>query len=309
MTVVAAPSERRQAVQRRRRRLKGDRLASVLVLVPSMIAIAVFVYVFVAWTMYTSVINWTGIVPDSTLVGFKNFARLFGDSRFLIDLRNLGLFSASFIVQCLVIGFALAALINSKIRIEGLFRTIFILPFAISPVVTGVIWHWLLDPQAGVNSLLRSAGLGFLANGWYTDSTWGILSVSVAAAWQMSGYVMALYLAGLRALPQELMEAAVMDGCGTWALYRRIVIPLLKPVTFSAVIITGMLSIKLFDLIASMTGSGPAFAEDTLGFNMYQLAFSSNRFSLSAAVAVVMILIATVLLVPHLMSVERKAKR
>lgn len=304
MTVGALPA--RQV--RRRRSLKGDRLAAVLVLVPSILAVAIFVYVFVAWTMYTSVINWTDIIPDSTFVWFKNYARLFTDERFLIDLRNLVLFSFSFIAQCLVIGFLLAVAVNSKIRAAGWFRTIFILPFAISPVVTGVIWHWLLDPTSGVNSLLESVGLGALANGWYTDSTWGILSVSIAAAWQMSGYVMALYLAGLRALPHELIEAAAVDGAGTWALYRRVIIPLLKPVTYSAVIITGMLSIKLFDLVASMTGSGPAFADDTLGFNMYQLAFSSNRFSLSAAVAVVMILISTVLLVPYLMSTERKER-
>jgi len=304
MTVGAAATRR----VRRRRSLKGDRLAAVLVLVPSMLAVAVFVYVFVAWTMYTSVINWADIIPDSTFVWFKNYARLFTDERFLIDLRNLVLFSFSFIAQCLVIGFILAVAVNSKIRAAGWFRTVFILPFAISPVVTGVIWHWLLDPKSGINSLLESVGLGALANGWYTDSTWGILSVSIAAAWQMSGYVMALYLAGLRALPHELIEAAAVDGAGTWALYRRVIIPLLKPVTYSAVIITGMLSIKLFDLVASMTGSGPAFADDTLGFNMYQLAFSSNRFSLSAAVAVVMILISTVLLVPYLMSAERKTR-
>jgi glucose/mannose transport system permease protein len=304
----SAISAQRRTVRPSRRRMKGDRLTAVLVLIPSMIAVAIFVYVFVAWTMYTSVINWADIVPDSTFVWFKNYVRLFGDERFLIDLRNLLLFSVSFILQCLVIGFVLAALVNSKIKAEGLFRTIFILPFAISPVVTGVIWHWLLDPKSGVNSLFESVGLGGLANGWYTDSTWGILSVSIAAAWQMSGYVMALYLAGLRALPHELLEAAAMDGCNTWDLYRRVVIPLLKPVTYSAIIITGMLSIKLFDLVASMTGSGPAFADDTLGFNMYQLAFSSNRFSLSAAVAVVMILISTVLLVPYLMSAERKER-
>lgn len=306
---AASVLTRKSALTPRRRRLRGDRLTAVLVVVPSMIAIAVFVYVFVAWTMYTSVVNWSSIVPDFTVVGFRNFERLFADSRFLIDLRNLAIFSASFIVQCLVIGFVLAALLNSKIRAEGLLRTIYILPFAVSPVVTGVIWHWILKPDAGVNTILESIGLGALRGSWYTDTTWGILSVSIAAAWQMSGYVMALYLAGLRALPQELLEAAAMDGCGTWALYRRIIIPLLKPVTYSAIVITGMLSIKLFDLVASMTGSGPAFADDTLGFHMYQLAFSSNKFSLSAAIAVVMILISALLLIPYLMSVEKKEKQ
>lgn len=297
------------APKRLRLRISGDRLTGILVLVPSMIAVAIFVYVFVAWTMYTSVVNWSGMVPDFAYVGFKNFERLFADSRFMIDLRNLAMFSASFILQCLVIGFILAALLNSKIKAEGLLRTIYILPFAVSPVVTGVIWHWILKPDGGVNSILDSIGLGAFRSSWYTDTTWGILSVSVAAAWQMSGYVMALYLAGLKALPTELLEAAAMDGCGTWVLYRRIIIPLPKPVTYSAIVITGMLSIKLFDLVASMTGSGPAFADDTLGFHMYQLAFSSNKFSLSAAIAVVMILLAALLLIPYLMSVERKERK
>lgn len=308
-------AERRARGSARRglwRRVGGRRretVISVLVLSPSILAIAIFIYAFIAWTLYTSTVKWSDILPDYTFVGLRNYVRLFGDDRFRIDLRNLVLFSASFMAQCIVIGFALAALLNQKIKGEAIFRTIYILPFAVSAIVTGVAWHWLMQPGAGFNLILQSIGLGALKPAWYTSSQWGILAVSVAGAWQMSGYVMALYLAGLRGIPHEVLEAAAIDGCGTWSLYRQVIIPLVMPVTFTAVVLTGMVSIRVFDLTASMTGSGPAYADDMLGFYMFQLAFSSNRFALAATVAVIMMLIAGLLLVPYLMSVRREVER
>ena len=167
--------------------------------------------------------------------------------------------------QCIVIGFLLASLLDQKIKSEAVFRTIFIFPFAVSGIVTGVVWRWLMYPSAGLNQLFESFGLGFLKSKWYTDPTWGVLAVSIAASWQFSGYVMALYLAGLRGISHELHEAAAIDGANTWQLYRRIIIPLLAPVTFTAIVLTGMGSIRVFD-IPQVLGSGAAFSTDFLSF-------------------------------------------
>jgi glucose/mannose transport system permease protein len=298
----AAPAGRRFDARHR------DRLLAILVVSPSLLAVAVFVYLFILWTGYASTIDWTTIFPDYTFVGLDNYREVVTDERFRTDLRNLVLFSASFMAQCIVIGFVLAVLLNQRIKGEAFFRTIYILPFAVSLIVTGVAWHWLMQPTTGINLILQAIGLGSVQPSWYTSSDWGILAVSTANAWQMSGYIMAIYLAGLRGIPQELVEAARIDGCGNLVLYRRVIIPLLTPVTFTAVLLTGMVSVKTFDILATMTGGGPGFATDMLGLFMYDLAFQSNLFARSASVAVIMMLIAGLLLIPYVMSTRRRER-
>ena len=282
-----------------------DHWLGLLVISPSLIAVAIFVYLFIGWSVYVSTINWTGFVPDYTFKGLDNYVEVVTDPRFLINLRNLVLFGVPFIVQCLVIGFILAVLLNRRVKGEAIFRTIYILPFAVSLVVTGVSWHWLMDPSTGINLLLRDVGLGAIQPSWYLSQPWGIVAVATANAWQMSGYVMAIYLAGLRNIPTELVEAARMDGASSFTIYRRVIIPLLTPVTVTAVLLTGMVSVKTFDVVVTMTGGGPGFGTDVLGLFMYQLAFQSNQYSQSAAVAVIMMLIAALLLIPHYMNSRR----
>lgn len=293
---------------RRARRMTRDHWLGLLVLSPSLIAVGIFVYVFIGWSVYVSTIDWSGFVPDYTFKWLDNYWQVATDPRFLTDLRNLVLFSVVFIGQCIVIGFILAVLLNRHIKGEGIFRTIYILPFAVSLVVTGVSWHWLMDPTTGINLLLRAIGLGAIQPSWYLSQSWGIVAVATANSWQMCGYVMAIYLAGLRNIPTELVEAARMDGAGPFTIYRRVIIPLLAPVTVTALLLTGMVSVKTFDLVVTMTGGGPGFATDVLGLNMYQLAFQANLYSQSAAVAVIMMMIAGLVLVPYVMN-NRRLKR
>ncbi len=288
---------------RRRSRLRGDRAIAVAVLIPSIVAVAIFIYFFIAYTFYVSVVKWPTLLPDYTFVGLKNWLNMFQDMRFQIDMRNLVLYAAGFMTQCIVVGFLLASLLDSKIRSEAVFRTIFIFPFAVSGIVTGVVWRWLMYPSAGLNQLFEAVGLGFMKSKWYTDPTWGILAVTIAATWQFSGYVMALYLAGLRGISHELKEAAAIDGASTWQLYRRIIIPLLAPVTFTAVVLTGMGSIRIFD-IPAVLGTGAAFSTDALAFHMFQLTFQSNKMSSGAVIAGVMILLAAILVGPYLASLQ-----
>ncbi len=292
-----------RAPRRRALRFRGDLAIAIVVLMPSIVAVAIFIYFFIAYTFYVSVVKWPTLLPDYTFVGLKNWINMFQDMRFRIDMRNLALYALGFMTQCIVIGFLLASLLDQKIKSEAVFRTIFIFPFAVSGIVTGVVWRWLMYPSAGLNQLFGLVGLDFLKSKWYTDPTWGILAVTIASAWQFSGYVMALYLAGLRGISHELKEAAAIDGANTWQLYRRIIIPLLAPVTFTAVVLTGMGSIRVFD-IPAVLGTGAAFSTDALAFHMFQLTFQSNKMSSGAVIASVMIILAGFLVGPYLASLQ-----
>ena len=299
----------------RRRRLKGERLVTLLLLLPSVIAVGVFVYGFIGWTGYVSMSNWNQLLPDYTFVGLKNFFKLFAHPRFQIDLRNLAVFTALFLTGSLAIGFLLAVLLDRKVRGEGFFRTIYLYPMSLSFIVTGVVWRWLMNPgspqmgSTGINLLLEKLGLSFLKSGWYTDPRVGIKAVAIAAIWQMSGYVMAMYLAGLRGIPEELREAARVDGASEFQIYRYVILPLLRPITLGAVIILGHISLKIYDLIVAMTGPGPGFSCDVPAYFMWETTFHANRFAQGAAIAIVLLLMVSLLIVPYLVfSVRREAE-
>jgi len=294
---------------KRRRKVNGDMVLAFLVLLPSIIAVAIFIYGFISWTFYISMVDWKSALPDFTFVGFKNWIRMFGDRRFQADIRNLVLYALGFMTQCIVIGFLLATLLDQHIKGEALFRTLFIFPFAVSGIVTGVAWQWLMQPATGINLLFADIGMGWFRPNWYSDHQYGILAVTIAASWQFSGYVMALYLAGLRGIPNELREAAAIDGAGTWATYRYIILPLLMPVTFTVIVLTGMNAIRVFDLISAIGGSGAGNALDTLSLNMFQTTFGANRFSLGAAIGSFMLILAVLLVVPYLMSIRQETEQ
>lgn len=282
---------------------------AVLVLLPSIIAVAIFIYGFIAWTFYISVVDWRSVTPDYTFVGLKNWIRMFEDRRFQTDMRNLLIYAAGFMSQCIIIGFVLASLLDQKIKGEAIFRTLFIFPFAVSAIVTGVAWRWLMQPTTGINLIFANIGLDWFQPSWYADVKYGMWAVTIAAAWQFTGYVMALYLAGLRGIAVELREAAAIDGAGTWATYRFIIIPLLMPVTFTAIVLTGMNAIRVFDIVAALGGSGAGFATDTLALNMFQTTFSAYRFSLGATIGAFMMVLAIFLVVPYLMSMQQETER
>ena len=291
---------------KRKFRVSRDMLLAVIVLLPSIIAVAVFIYSFIGWTFWISAVNWNDVVPDYTFVGLKNWLSMLANSRFQIDLRNLLMYAAGFMAQCIIFGFVLAAILDERIKGEAVFRTIFIFPFAVSAIVTGVAWRWVMRPDSGLNLLLDGAGMGAFRQLWYGHPTFGILFITIAASWQFIGYIMALYLAGLRGISQEVREAALMDGCNTLTLYRHIIIPMLSGITFTAIVLTGMGSIRAFDIVAAMSGSGQAFSTDTLAFHMFEQTFLANRYSLSAVIGAVMILISTVLVIPYLISTSKE---
>jgi len=324
------------------RHMNWERVVAVLLLAPSAIAIGIFVYGFIGFTGFASLTRWNQLVPNFTLVGLGNYRSLFAQQRFQIDLRNTVVFTVLFLALCLAIGFFLAVLLDQRIRGEGLFRGIYLFPMAISFIVTGVVWRWLLNPgtpqggSTGVNLLFDNLGLGFLKSGWFTDPTIlyihpesgigqllqrlglgglanpnfgmsvAIVSVVLAATWQMSGYTMALYLAGLRSISDELREAARVDGASELQVLRYIITPLLKPITLSAVIILGHTSLKIYDLVVAMTGPGIGFSTDVPAYFMWETTFEGNRFARGAAIATILLVMVAVLIVPYLVSSTRK---
>lgn len=292
--------------------IKGDKWTPILFITPSIVAVGIFVYGFIGWTGFISFTKWNNVLPDYTLVGFKNYRKLFANMRFQIDLNNTLVFTTIFVISCLVIGLLLAILIDQRIKGEGIFRNLFLLPMAVSFIVSGVIWRWLFNPGSiqmgniGVNQLFEKVGLNFLICGWYTDPDIGIKAVAIAAIWQFSGYTMALYLAGLRGIPLELREAASIDGADQFQIFYHIILPFLRPITFGAIIILGHISLKIFDLIVAMTGSGPAFSCDVPAFFMYDTTFRGNHFAQGASIAIVLLLLVSLLIIPYLVSTFRK---
>jgi glucose/mannose transport system permease protein len=292
--------------RKKRRHLNRDQLIAILVLLPSIILVAVFIYSFIAWTFWISTVNWNDAVPNYDFVGLRNWEIMLSTSRFQTDIRNLVLYALGFMCQCVVFGFILASILDQNIKGESIFRTIIIFPFAVSAVVTGVAWRWVQRPDAGLNLLFDMFGLGFLKQQWYAHPTLGILFITLASSWQFIGYIMALYLAGLRGISQEVREAALIDGCNTFDLYRKVLVPMLSGVTYTAIVLTGMGAIRAFDIVAAMSGSGQAYSTDTLAFHMFEQTFLADRYSLSAVIGSVMILISTLLVIPYLISLRKE---
>lgn len=312
-------TEKRSAVLsetkvKRNRKLTTDHIIALCFILPSIVLIAVFVYGFIGWTGYVSLSNWNTLVPDFSFAGLKNYAYLFQDYRFQADLRNTLVFTVLFIAVVVIAGQALAIFLDQKIRGESLFRNIFFFPMALSFVVTGVVWQWLLNPSTGVNLFLKKFGLDSM---WYTNTDilagfkWGkiefgipvaIIAVVIAAVWQMTGFSLAMYLAGLRAIPEELKEAARIDGASEFKVYRKVIIPLLRPITVSVIIIMAHISLKIFDLIYAMTGPGANFVTDVPGVYMFETTFRGNYYANGAAIAIIMLLFVAIFIVPYLIS-------
>ncbi len=239
-----------------------DRYLNILLISPSILAILIFVYAFIGWSVRVSLSKWKGLTADYTWNGIKNYLDLFADPRFHIDIRNTLIFTGVFVIGSISLGLILAVMLDQGLKGESFFRSLFLFPMAISYIVTGVVWRWLMNPAmgsrtSGLNLLFSNIGLDFLVNKWHTTPVWGIAAIALAAIWQMSGYTMALYLAGLRAIPEELKEAARIDGASEVQIYRHIMLPLLSPVTLSALII---LVLRRF-ILRARRGSGHSSAD------------------------------------------------
>ncbi|SDE99695.1 glucose/mannose transport system permease protein [Thermus arciformis] len=366
-----------------------DRITAFLVLLPSLVAVGVFVYGFIGQNLWASLTDWgrnpaqaLALRPELKFVGLENYRELFTgfvDMRFRQSVVNLIFFTLFFMAGSLGLGLLLALALDRSPKGEGFFRTVFLFPMALSFVVTGTIWRWLLQPQGGVNVLPTLVGLPPLSFPWLTTRdqvlvfdwnalpfytalvvglvllylawrahregepkrlAWSLLAAGIlflwaftvgrglhllpypephgfslalvgvilAAVWQMSGYTMALYLAGLRGIPVEVLEAAKVDGASEWQTYRHVIFPLLAPITLSAMIVLGHIALKIFDLIFAMAGLDYA-PTDVPAIYMYLLAFRGNQFAKGAAIGLLLLLLVAVVVVPYLASQLRKEVR
>lgn len=379
-------------------RSSRDRITAMVMLLPSLIFLAIFVYVFIAQAISQSMTDWGSNPAQPPLaanvvksyVGLQNYQNLMTDVldfNFRNSLTNTFFFTLFFVAGCLGVGLLLALLLDQRVKGEGFFRTVFLFPMALSFVVTGTIWRWMLQPNGGINILpqvlfgwdpiqfswmnsrdvwlpfnwpdvpriltfIGLAILAFLAVYFATQRRWkpmryaigaaavvllvfaaglwdyiwlpldtpeaenaiapkgfnaALLGIIIAAVWQMSGYTMAMFLAGIRGIPEELREAARVDGCTEIGVYWYVVMPQLNPIILSAMIVLGHISLKIFDLVFAM--AGPDNAQTVVpGLLVYTEGFRANSFASAAAIAVVMLFFVAVLIVPYLWSQLRERR-
>jgi len=276
---------------------------------PSIIAMAVFVYGMIGFTLRESLQNRTNsYTEDVKYVGFINYVELWQDPEFTHALSNLLKFTAVFMIGCLLSGLIMSLLLEKGIKGEGIFRSTYLYPMAISFIAMGTSWRWLMDSArdadaTGLNYLLQKVGLGVLQNDWYTSEAGSMFAMSLPAIWQMSGYVMALFLAGFRGIPDDLREAARVDGATEYKIYRHILFPQLSPTFLTVLIILGHISMKVFDLIFGIATK--SYVTKVLAIYMWQVIFDFQNYAKGAAIAILILLMIAVAVIPYLVYVNK----
>ena len=279
-----------------------------LVLAPSFVLSFLFIYGLIAWNGYLSV-SASRLLPNYEFVGLQQYEILFESERWMVALKNLGIFSVLFIGIGMALGLLLAILLDQKIRAEGLLRTIYLYPMALSFIVTGTAWKWILNPGLGIEHLMHQWGFENFTFDWLVNPDYAIYTVVIAGVWQSAGFVMALFLAGLRGIDDSIIKAAQIDGATLPQVYWRIIIPSMRPVFFSTVMVLAHIAIKSFDLVMALTAGGPGFATDVPATFMYTHAFTRGQIGLGAASATVMLATVAAIVVPYLYSELRSQRR
>lgn len=297
------------------------------VLVPSLILVAIFVYGFIGYSIRVSMSQWQGLLPNLAPRDplYQTYVDLFNNPRWQADLRNVFVFTFFFLALSVLVGLMLALLVHNALAGAPIFRTIFLFPYSLSFIVTGVVWRWIFTPSAGANLLLQAVGIdpgpkwitdprvvgdvstaleAIIPGGDFIQVKLGIplalLPIVIAASWQLAGFAMATLLAALGTLPDELKEAASLDGAGTWRYHWHIVLPWLRPAIVVILVILGHVSLKSFDLVYAMAGQGPGFATDVPGIFVFEQTFRALRFNLGAAASMIMFLLVAAVIVPYL---------
>ena len=277
-----------------------------IVLAPTFVITLFFVYGFILWTTYLSFTK-SRFMPVMTLDGLRPYERLWANSNWWTALENLLIFSVLYIGLATIIGLLLAILLDQKIRGEGVLRTIYLYPMALSFIVTGTAWKWLLNPGIGIQKIVQDWGFESFTLDWIVQPNTAIYCIVIAAIWQSSGFVMAMFLAGLRGVDGEIIKAAQIDGASTFKIYWRIIIPLMRPVFLSSFVILSHLAIKSYDLIVALTDGGPGTSTWLPAIFMYKMTFTRNEVALGAASAVMMLMTVAAIMVPYLYSELRQA--
>lgn len=297
------------------RRLKRKKfphwLPGLLVLSPSIFLIGWFVYVLLFQNFLLSMTNRKGINSTGDFVGLENYGLLVVEDRFQNSMQNLLIFTVAFIGGTMLIGLIMAVLLERGLKGEGLFRSAFIFPMALSFIASGLVWGFLMNPASGDNAgglnwLLQRIGLGALQNPWWQANTWGMAALALPAIWMFAGYIMALFLAGFRGIPDDVREAAKIDGANEFQIYTRVLFPLLGPAALSALVILGHISVKVFDLVVAV--SFKQYRTETPAVYMWVTTFDQTSFGKGAAIAAILLIVTAIIVVPYLVSVYKGEK-
>lgn len=285
----------------------ADRWIGAIVISPSVATSLLFVYGFMLMTGYLSFTSST-LMPRYNFVGLDRYRDLFRNDVWWSSVENLAWFSVPYVVASVALGLFLAILMDQRIRAEGALRAVFLYPLALSQVVAGTAWQWLFNPSFGIEKAMQLFGWTDFKFGWAGDPNMAIFCIVIAAVWQCAGFVAALFLAGLRSVDDEIIKAALVDGASMTMIYRKVVLPVIRPVFFSVLLILTHLAIKTFDLVIVMTAGGPGTSTWLPSIFMYTFAFERGRMGIGAASAMMMLAMVVAVLVP-LMYLESRATR
>ncbi|HEY3503174.1 MAG TPA: sugar ABC transporter permease [Actinocatenispora sp.] len=289
-------------VRRRRRR---EYLLFLAFIAPNAVLLAVFAYWPIVFNGYLSLTSWDMLSPTIPFVGLANYADMFSDPDFWAVLGRTVLFSGAVVIGCLIVGLAVAMLLNQKLVGRNLVRTVSFAPHILSGVAMGTVWLFIFDPQIGLMKVVLEK-VGIAGPAWMTDSSWAMWGLVLVYLWKNIGFVAVVYMAGLQGLPTDLYEAARLDGAGPWTLFRRITLPLLSPVTFFVTVVTIVGTFQAFDVIAIMTNGGPGDATTTISWYIYKQAFQALDAGHAGAGALVMFVILIAITAAQARFMERR---
>lgn len=262
----------------------------------------VVIFAYVGTVLWTVRISFTSskVFPASDFVGLAQYRRLFATDRWTISMQNVVIFGILFILGCLIIGFLLAVFLDQRIRGEGVFRTIFLYPYAMSFIVTGLVWQWVLNPTLGIQQTVRNWGWTGFTFDWLVQPDRAIYVLAFAGMWQSSGLVMAILLAGLRGIDPDLWKAARIDGISAWRFYLGIVVPMLAPMFATATVLLATAVVRVFDLVVAMTGGGPGIATEVPAKFVIEYLGQRQNIGLATSASTIMFLAVLVVLGPWL---------
>jgi glucose/mannose transport system permease protein len=283
------------------RRSWRDRLGEYvpqIVLAPWVFTSFVYVFGFTAWTFYISLSNSTQL-PTYEYQGFGHYVSLWKNARWNIAYTNLFVFGVLFVAGAMAIGLLLAIMIDQRVRFESVWRTIYLYPLAVSFVVTGTVWSWLFNPTAGFEFFMHNLGWSSFQFRWMTNRNWAIYGVVITGIWQSSGFAMALFLAGLRSVDHDLIKAAQIDGASVARIYRKIVIPTIRPIFIAVIVVLLQFATKTFDLVLALTGGGPGVSTTFPAIYVYDLMFQRGQIAEGAAAAMMIVAAIALILIPY----------
>ncbi|QNA88262.1 sugar ABC transporter permease [Massilia sp. Dwa41.01b] len=281
--------------------------AAYFALLPMAVTVLVAYLGTVLWTFRVSLTSSRTFASDK-FIGAAQYTRLFDNERWMLSLHNLAIYGLLFILACIVIGFLLAVFIDQNVVGEGMLRTVFLYPYAMSFVATGLVWQWLLTPGTGIDSVVQKLGFPDFSFDWIVDQDMAIYTVVIATVWQFSGLVMALMLAGLRGIDGDIWKAARLDGIPVWRVYLAIVLPMMKATVATVFLLLATTVAKLFDVVVAMTGGGPGTASEVPAKFIMDHLFLRSNIGLASAGAVMLLIPVIALLAPYAYARSRRSR-